>query len=50
MILYRSIILNLHHLVLVVDVWLLKKVKIFESLNGFQGSATITSCGLRIIS
>ena len=42
MILYRSTIRNLYHLVLVVGVWLLKKCKIFEYLSGFQGSATIS--------
>ena len=30
-----------YHLVLVVGVWLLKKLKIFENLSGFQSSATI---------
>ena len=40
-ILYRSMIRNLYHLVLVVGVWLLKRLKIFENLSGFQGSATI---------
>ena len=34
-------ICNLYHLVLVVSVWLLKRLKIFENLSGFQGSATI---------
>ena len=29
---------NLYHLVLVVGVWLLKRLKIFENLSGFQGS------------
>ena len=32
---------NYYHLLLVVGVWLLKKLKIFENLSGFQGSATI---------
>ena len=41
MISYRFSISNLYHLVLVVGVWLLKKLKIFENLSGFQCSATI---------
>ena len=31
-----------YHLVLVVGVWLLKKLKFYENLSGFQSSATIT--------
>ena len=41
MILYRFRVLNLYHLVLVFGMWLLKKMKIFENLSGFQGSGTI---------
>ena len=43
MILYRFGICNVDHLVLVVGMWLLEKMKIFENLSGFQGSATINS-------
>ena len=40
---------NLYHLVLVVGVWLLKKLKIFENLSGFQGSATIVVAEEKLI-
>ena len=43
MILYRSMTRNLYRLVLVVDVWLLKMLKVFENIIGFQGSATIAA-------
>ena len=36
MILYRFRIRNLYHLVLVIGMWLLKKMKIFENLSGFS--------------
>lgn len=42
MVLYRSMVRNFYHLVLVVGWWLLKRVKFFEKLSGFQGSATIS--------
>ena len=35
-----------YHLVLVVGVWLLKKLKIYENLSGFQSSATIFMYGV----
>ena len=43
MILYRFRIRNLYHLLLVVRVWLLKKLRISEISCGIQRSATIVS-------
>ena len=47
MLLYRFRIRNLYHLVFLVGMWLLKKMKIFENLSGFQGSVT-SSCYMNL--
>ena len=44
MILYRSMKCIFYHLMLVVDVWLVKMLKIVEKLSGLYGSATIEQC------
>ena len=41
MILYRSMERIFYHLVLVVNGWLVKMLKIVEKLSGLYGSATI---------
>ena len=41
MILYRSLVCTLYHLVVVVGGWLLKRLKFSKKLGGFQGSAII---------